>query len=33
MKKTLSLILALVMCLSLIPVTALAYGNDFQTAH
>ena len=28
MKKALTLILALVMCLSLIPMTALAYGND-----
>ena len=29
MKKALSLILALVMCLSLIPMTALAYGNEW----
>ena len=29
MKKALTLILALVMCLSLIPMTALAYGNEY----
>jgi len=29
MRKSLTLILALVMCLSLIPMTALAYGNEY----